>query len=147
MTFPRAVKWMVLEFDPQCRTMQAEDALQLYIPARDSAGSAHKPPHSWLRRQPDTLTSDANSLWWPVLKRLHGGPANWPQSAVILPGHEVCFSLETASDYVKDAAKAAADGRAASYGFKCLIVGYEWSSSKLEVRPPVCPPLVLYSCT
>lgn len=43
----------------------------------------------------------------------------WPQSAVILPGNEVIFSLETASDYLKD-------DRASSYGFKCLVVGYEW---------------------
>lgn len=34
-------------------------------------------------------------------------------------GHEVMFSLETASDYVKDE-------RANTYGFRVLIVGYEW---------------------
>lgn len=43
----------------------------------------------------------------------------WPQNSVILPGNEVIFSLETASDYLK------AD-RASSYGFKCLVIGYEW---------------------
>lgn len=29
------------------------------------------------------------------------------------------FSLETASDYLKD-------DRASAYGFKCLVIGYEW---------------------
>lgn len=43
----------------------------------------------------------------------------WPQSAVILPGNEIIFSLETASDYLKDE-------HASSYGFRCLVVGYEW---------------------
>lgn len=38
---------------------------------------------------------------------------------MILPGNEVIFSLETASDYLKD-------DRASSYGFRCLVVGYEW---------------------
>ena len=37
----------------------------------------------------------------PVLKKFSGSH-NWPQQSVILPGNEVLFSLETASDYVKD---------------------------------------------
>ena len=37
----------------------------------------------------------------PVLKKFSGAN-NWPQQSVILPGNEVLFSLETASDYVKD---------------------------------------------
>lgn len=46
----------------------------------------------------------------------------WPQNAVLLPGNEVIFSLETASDYLKDE-------HASSYGFRCLVIGYEWPSS------------------
>jgi hypothetical protein len=38
----------------------------------------------------------------------------------------VCFSLETASDYVKDE-------KACFYGFRCTIVGYEWPSSLEQV--------------
>lgn len=45
--------------------------------------------------------------------------SQWPQNSIILPGHEVLFSLETASDYLKDE-------KASAYGFKCLVVGYEW---------------------
>lgn len=41
-------------------------------------------------------------------------------------GNKVCFSLETASDYVKD-------DKACFYGFKCAVVGYEWSSKPEEV--------------
>jgi len=37
-------------------------------------------------------------------------------------GNEVCFSLETASDYVKDE-------KACFFGFRCTVVGYEWPSS------------------
>ena len=37
----------------------------------------------------------------PVLKKFFGAN-NWPRQNVILPGNEVLFSLETASDYVKD---------------------------------------------
>ena len=42
-------------------------------------------------------------------------------------GNEVVFSLETASDYVKDE-------KACFYGFKCTVVGYEWASKPEEVR-------------
>lgn len=45
--------------------------------------------------------------------------SQWPQSSVILPGNEVIFSLETASDYLKD-------DRTNTFGFRCLVVGYEW---------------------
>ncbi len=41
-------------------------------------------------------------------------------------GNEVVFSLETASDYVKDE-------KACFYGFKCTVVGYEWASKPEEV--------------
>lgn len=43
----------------------------------------------------------------------------WPTNSIILPGNEVIFSLETASDYLKDE-------RFSAYGFKCLVVGYDW---------------------
>ena len=49
-------------------------------------------------------------------------PSQWPQNAIVLPGNEVIFSLETASDYMKD-------DLSITYGFKCLIIGYDWISS------------------
>src|SRR5262245_33491198 len=56
--------------------------------------------------------------YWPVLRRL-SGRSGWPQMAVVLPGNEGIFSLETASDYVRDE-------KACFYGFRCLVQGYEW---------------------
>ena len=35
-------------------------------------------------------------------------------------GNEVIFSLETASNYLKDE-------KACCYGFRCLVIGYEWN--------------------
>ena len=42
-------------------------------------------------------------------------------------GNELCFSLETASDYVKDE-------KACLFGFRCTVVGYKWPSSAHQVR-------------
>ena len=42
----------------------------------------------------------------------------------------MCFSLETASDYVKD-------DKSCFYGFKCVIVGYEWTGKAHEVTVTV----------
>lgn len=44
-----------------------------------------------------------------------------------LSGNEVLFSLETASDYVKDE-------KACFYGFKCVAVGYEFNPGPDEVQ-------------
>lgn len=51
-------------------------------------------------------------------------------------GNEVLFSLETASDYVKDE-------KACFYGFKCVAVGYEFNPGPDEVQSVV--PVVLAS--
>ena len=157
MTFPQCVKWLVLEFDPQCGTAQAEDSLQLFIPAYRKMVSAVK-----LTGVPDTEQVSTDVPLWPVLKKYHG-TNNWPSTALILPGmvkgmqygvfvtitidsnkivllinlyltisfinsgNEVVFSLETASDYVKDE-------KACFYGFKCTVVGYEWAPRPEEVQ-------------
>lgn len=42
-------------------------------------------------------------------------------------GNEAVFSLETASDYVKDE-------KACFYGFKCVAVGYEFNPGSEEVH-------------
>ncbi|XP_071950592.1 E3 ubiquitin-protein ligase MYCBP2-like isoform X2 [Antedon mediterranea] len=106
--YPENVKWLVLEFDQQCGTAQPEDSLQLYIPARGQ----QKPV---VQEGEDIQQINTH---WSVLNRFYGD-SNWPSNSVILPGNEVIFSLETASDYVKDE-------KANRYGFKCAVVGYEW---------------------
>ncbi|KAK6172343.1 hypothetical protein SNE40_016020 [Patella caerulea] len=115
--FPPSVKWLAIEFDPQCGTAQTEDSLQLYVPACN---------------QDTTLLSSNGSMeninpkitHWPLLKKFYGNN-NWPKLSVILPGNEVLFSLETASDYVKDE-------KACFYGFKCTVIGYEWTAKPEE---------------
>ncbi|GFN82137.1 myc binding protein 2 [Plakobranchus ocellatus] len=138
--FPRSVRWMVVEFDSQCATAQPEDSLQLYVPAMYSHFSAQGSGESGaagggqqlqqMSEGPKVVTmttsfteSETSKMTlWPVLKKFYG-TTEWPKSAVLLPGNEVVFSLETASDYLKDE-------KASFFGFKCSLVGYEWG-----VRP------------
>ncbi len=80
VTFPQCVRWLVLEFDPQCGTAQAEDSLQLSIPAYRPAGLPAKPAPPAAADAPPT-----DAPLWPVLKKYHG-TNNWPSSALILPG-------------------------------------------------------------
>ncbi|GLH12984.1 Probable E3 ubiquitin-protein ligase HERC2 [Gryllus bimaculatus] len=121
VAFPESVKWLCIEFDPRCGTAQAEDSLQLYIPSLGGAACAAVGPAVTLT-SPTASENDSDSgpaPYWPMLHKFSRGPANWPQTAIVLPGNEVIFSLETASDYVKDE-------KACFYGFRCLVVGYEW---------------------
>ncbi|KAK9703659.1 PHR domain [Popillia japonica] len=109
--FPDSVKWISIEFDTTCATVQPEDSLQLYVPCLgDASGKSAKVADSDEELPP--------MPYWPVLHRF-SSCMQWPQASIVLPGHEVVFSLETASDYLKD-------DRASSYGFRCMVVGYEW---------------------
>lgn len=77
------MRWIVIEFDPQCATAQAEDSLQLYIPgwrpkidsSMDSEGA-----HSALE-----TPQELGNTHWPVLHKFHGA-YNWPKQAILLPG-------------------------------------------------------------
>ena len=131
--FPSSVQWMSVEFDQQCSTTQPEDVLQIYIRNRvaqkslvnnaAAAASSTQPGN-----HPTTTVINQNEInmqkYTPVLKKFSGS-SNWPRQNVILPGNEVLFSLETASDYVKDE-------KSNNFGFKCLVVGYEGFSTKEE---------------
>ncbi|XP_014476555.1 PREDICTED: E3 ubiquitin-protein ligase MYCBP2 isoform X7 [Dinoponera quadriceps] len=113
VTFPETVKWLTVEFTAECGTSQPEDYLQLYVPniiPNPSAGSV------------TSTASEDIPLYWPVLHKLSNVQSQWPQNAVVLPGNEVIFSLETASDYVKNESSN-------TYGFKCLVTGYDWITS------------------
>ncbi|ESO93790.1 hypothetical protein LOTGIDRAFT_153260, partial [Lottia gigantea] len=115
--FPPSVRWIAIEFDNQCSTAQPEDSLQLSVPT--SLGS--KDLTISTKNQDDQSSKPS---YWPLLKKF-SGTSNWPKQAVILPGHELLFSLETASDYVKDE-------KASFYGFKCTVIGYEWNNKAEE---------------
>lgn len=116
--FPPSIKWMAIEFDPRCGTAQPEDALQLFIPSLSRLQQLQKGKHA----KPLIDDKAPNADYWPVFKKFSGKPsANsncWPTSSIVLPGNEILYSLETASDYVKD-------DKACYYGFRCQIVGYE----------------------
>lgn len=107
MVFPSSVQWMSVEFDQKCATAQVEDVLQLFIksPKRNdrisSQGQQIPDQQHHNQSQHMTVTDLKDEKFIPVLQRLHG-TENWPKQAVILPGNEILFSLETASDYVKD---------------------------------------------
>ena len=79
VTFPEPVKWMVLEFDPQCGTAQNEDSLQLYIPAKRAV-----PGYQWTQLEEEE-GGEGDRAWWPVLRKF-SGTSNWLSMAVVLPG-------------------------------------------------------------
>uniref|UniRef100_A0A8C8JY02 RCR-type E3 ubiquitin transferase n=1 Tax=Oncorhynchus tshawytscha TaxID=74940 RepID=A0A8C8JY02_ONCTS len=109
VSFPDCVRWTTIEFDPQCGTAQPEDVLRLLIPS-------HSLHLSSLSTKP--LAHDTSNTW-VELKKISGSNG-WPTTVLVLPGNEALFSLETASDYVKDE-------KACFYGFKCVAVGYEFN--------------------
>lgn len=49
---------------------------------------------------------------------IYSSASNWDEKSLILPGHRVEFSLQTASNYL-------ADRQTNKFGFKCLVVGYD----------------------
>ncbi|XP_064883646.1 E3 ubiquitin-protein ligase MYCBP2 isoform X5 [Oncorhynchus nerka] len=109
VSFPDCVRWTTIEFDPQCGTAQPEDVLRLLIPSH----SLHLSSLSTKPLAHDTINT------WVELKKISGSNG-WPTTVLVLPGNEALFSLETASDYVKDE-------KACFYGFKCVAVGYEFN--------------------
>uniref|UniRef100_A0A671LHM8 E3 ubiquitin-protein ligase MYCBP2 n=1 Tax=Sinocyclocheilus anshuiensis TaxID=1608454 RepID=A0A671LHM8_9TELE len=109
VSFPDCVRWVTIEFDPQCGTAQPEDVLRLLIPSR----SMHFSGLGSKSLVHETINS------WTELKKFSGS-SGWPTAILVLPGNEAHFSLETASDYVKDE-------KACFYGFKCVAVGYEFN--------------------
>jgi len=122
VTFSSKVKWMSLEFDSRCGTAQNDDVLQIYIKPLDKAATNlikydNKSESESASVRSIHITAVDN---WPVLRRFTGPSFNgtWPSNALILPGHELVFSFETASDYVKDE-------KACYFGYKCQVVGYE----------------------
>ncbi|XP_034779591.2 E3 ubiquitin-protein ligase MYCBP2 isoform X5 [Acipenser ruthenus] len=114
VSFPDCVRWMTIEFDPQCGTAQPEDVLRLMIPSKPLQVPGFGPKH---------LTHESLNTWTELKK--FSGSCGWPTTVLVLPGNEALFSLETASDYVKDE-------KASFYGFKCVAVGYEFNPGSDE---------------
>lgn len=66
MIFPETVKWMSLEFDPACSTVQPEDSLQIYVPAIEYM-SDQKYEHIHLDEG-----ESPPMPFWPVLNKFCG---------------------------------------------------------------------------
>ena len=114
VVFPSSVKWMAIEFDPACCTAQPEDSLQVYI--RNPFSQRPKNLSSPLVTS--QVGSSVKSQKYSHVLTKFSGNKGWPSQSVVLPGNEVLFSLETASNYVKG-------DKASNFGFKCLVAGYE----------------------
>lgn len=99
--FPASVDWVSLEFDPRCATAQPEDTLQIFIknPSNTSPSSSSGPASSAVAAA--GASDQSVQKYTPVLTKF-SGTSGYPKHSVILPGNEVLFSLETASDYIKD---------------------------------------------
>ncbi|XP_048488841.1 E3 ubiquitin-protein ligase MYCBP2 [Plutella xylostella] len=144
--FPPSVSWIVLEMDPRSITAQPEDSLTIFAAAGPPRQRCHcaadarllKPP---FKKRYIQLTNEATELeptseepseellclhynctYVAVTNKLANVAAEWPQKAILVPGNEVVFSLETASDYLNEYNKNSDENR---FGFRCLCVGYE----------------------
>lgn len=98
VTFPKTVRWMTVEFMPECATSQPEDYLQLYIPNNSigyelflkNRGNVLRNDKFWncldFICRKSNYSSDEIAAYWPVLRKLSNVQSQWPQSSVILPG-------------------------------------------------------------
>ncbi|XP_064076475.1 E3 ubiquitin-protein ligase MYCBP2 [Vanessa tameamea] len=146
--FPPQVSWIVLEMDPRSITAQPEDTLTIYAVAGAPKHKCHcandthiaDPPFRKRLIQLTSETEDAEELeesiseapcmhynctYVSVTPKLANIPTEWPQRALLVPGNEVIFSLETASDYLNDYNKS--NNEESRFGYRCLCVGYEES--------------------
>lgn len=122
--FPSSVKWMSLEFDPQCGTAQPEDCLKLLIPTSMNNGRNSKEDindcgkmniqKNISSNEKDQQTSSDQQIMIKKFNTENG----WSTNAIIVPGNEIMLSLETASNYL-------ADHKLNRFGFKCILIGYE----------------------
>ena len=120
--FPQSVKWMSLEFDPQCGTAQPEDCLKILIPSNNEAsGSNSFNEKGKLKVQKSVLVNDKEGPAvneQQIMIKKFNTESGWSTNAIIVPGNEIMLSLETASNYL-------ADHKLNRYGFKCILIGYD----------------------
>lgn len=120
--FPASVKWMSLEFDPQCGTAQPEDCLKILIPTNlESLNYNNTADDKGKVKVHKNISSDRENLPTndqQILIRKFNTESGWSTNAIIVPGNEIMLSLETASNYL-------ADHKLNRYGFKCILIGYE----------------------
>lgn len=120
--FPSTVKWMSLEFDPQCGTAQPEDCLKILIPATIRNSKSNKQEELGKAKVQKSITTNDNEPpainEQQIMIKKFNTENGWSTNAIIVPGNEILLSLETASNYL-------ADHKLNRYGFKCILIGYE----------------------
>jgi RCR-type E3 ubiquitin transferase len=122
--FPPNVKWMSLEFDPQCGTAQPEDCLKILIPSTPESikMNSRSDEKGKVKVQKNIASStDKENLSvseQQILIKKFNTESGWSTNAIIVPGNELMLSLETASNYL-------GDHKLNRYGFKCILIGYE----------------------
>lgn len=117
--FPSSVKWMSLEFDPQCGTAQPEDCLKILIPAHMHVMRTRHDERGRVKVQKNITSNDKDtSSEQQIMIKKFNTENGWSTNAIIVPGNEIMLSLETASNYL-------ADHKLNRYGFKCTLIGYE----------------------
>ncbi|XP_052746829.1 E3 ubiquitin-protein ligase highwire isoform X2 [Bicyclus anynana] len=150
--FPSQVSWIVLEMDPRSITAQPEDTLTIYAVGGAPKHRCHCPNDTRMADPPfrkvyqrliqldsesgeaeelDETITDApcmhyNCTYVSVTPKLSNVHEDWPQKALIIPGNEVIFSLDTASDYLHEYDKP--NSEESRFGYRCLCIGYEDAS-------------------
>ncbi|XP_077301662.1 E3 ubiquitin-protein ligase MYCBP2-like [Arctopsyche grandis] len=150
VTLPPSVSWMALEMDPRSGTAQPEDSLKIFVSRSYGWWSAYdeENPRSSMEFE-EFEGSDNDSLIFkdivynseyvppemtnklpliPVTGKMSNNKDDWPKKTIIVPGNEIFFSMETATDYLKD-------DNGNRFGFKCLVVGYEDFFPMVDSKP------------
>ncbi|CAD5120813.1 DgyrCDS9371 [Dimorphilus gyrociliatus] len=91
--FESSIKWMSVEFDEECSTAQPEDILRIFIPPKKD-----------------------NSQ--PVEVGQFSSENGFPRVALLFPGNELWFCLNSVSEKAKS-------DQSDYYGFKCVVMGYD----------------------
>ena len=102
--FPSDVKWMLVNFLPECATCQPEDTLKVTIPHPDTSDD---------KKQPIVVLGP------------YSENKDWPSDSKIIKGNRLNFLFEAATDYLKEE-------NANKFGFKCDVIGFPWDTQASE---------------
>ena len=102
--FPPEVKWMLVNFLPECATCQPEDTLRVTIPHPDTSDD---------KKQPIVVLGP------------YAENKDWPTESKIVKGNKLNFLFEAATDYLKEE-------NANKFGFKCDVIGFPWDTLASE---------------
>ena len=102
--FPPEVKWMLVNFLPECATCQPEDTLKITIPHPDTSDD---------KKQPIVVLGP------------YSEDKDWPTESKIIKGNRLNFLFEAATDYLKEE-------NANKFGFKCDVIGFPWDTLASE---------------